>query len=154
MTSLELHPWFTRKILFGSLTGSLFVWGWNPQKLWHPEIMGWKIRMLPYPLVIQHSSWKWQCFMGESTMFIVIFHSYVTNYRRLQHHQIPLNHHVPMVFLWFHLFWMKSSLFHGPSCREVTALLNAKSTQGLRLSTKGKKTHPFRLGKHIKKGWV
>ena len=31
----------------------------------------------------------------------VIFHSYVSHYQRIKHHEIPLNHHFPMVFLCF-----------------------------------------------------
>ena len=40
-------------------------------------------------------------FMGKSTISMAIFNCYVTNYQRVYPMIIPLNHHFPMVFLWF-----------------------------------------------------
>ena len=39
--------------------------------------------------------------MDKSTISIVIFHSYVSHYQRLNPIKIPFNHHFPMVFLEF-----------------------------------------------------
>ena len=46
--------------------------------------------------------------MAKLTISMVIFHSYESHTvtRRYQPHQIPFNHHFPMVFLWFSEFPM------------------------------------------------
>ena len=42
---------------------------------------------------------------------MAILHSYVSHYKGVKHHSIPLNHHFPMVFLWFSYNYRRVSHF-------------------------------------------
>ena len=43
---------------------------------------------------------------------MVIFHSCVSHCQRVNAHQIPLNHHFPMIFLWFSRGLMRVGSYH------------------------------------------